>query len=70
MDFNKAGLFTYLISMLIDPYILMQSNPTGNDQATLNILILAWSCEVKYKRESHFGVCYIPPGCINQHFGL
>lgn len=37
--------------MPIKPYIFNTIQPAGNDQTLLNILILAWSCEVKYKRK-------------------
>ena len=45
--------------MPIKPYIFNTIQPAGNDQTLLNILILAWSCEVKYKRESGFRACDI-----------
>ena len=59
VHFYKGWLFTYLISMPIKPYIFNTIQPAGNDQTLLNILILAWSCEVKYKRESGFRACDI-----------
>lgn len=45
--------------MPIKQYIFNTIQPAGNDQSLLNILILAWTCEVKYKRESGFRACDI-----------
>lgn len=54
IHFYKDRLFTYLIFILIKPYIFDTIQQAGNDQTVLNILISAWTCEVKSRSTSDF----------------